>query len=67
MEKVSEAVTVFFAAVIIAAMGFEIKRRMNLLVEIYDVLDSETKHIAAELELMVQQGKLKPYTEDTWV
>ena len=67
MEKVSEVVTVFFAAVIIAAMGFEIRRRQILLREVYDVLDSETKHIAAELELMVQQGKLKPYTEDTWV
>lgn len=66
MEKVSEAVTVILAAAVIAAMGFEINRRQKRLREMYDVLDSETKHVAASLEQMVQQGALMPYSEATW-
>jgi hypothetical protein len=66
MGQVSEAVTLFFAAVLITTLGFEINRRKKNLRELYDVLDSETKHIAAELEQMIEQGKLKPYTEDSW-
>jgi len=65
MSQVSEAVTLFFAAVLIGALGFEINRRRKLLREVYDVLDKETKHIAAELEHMVKQGMLKPYTGET--
>ncbi len=67
MEKVSEAVGVLFAAVMIAAVGFEISRRRKKLREVYDVLDSETKHIALELEQMVKSGVLEPYTGDSWV
>ncbi len=66
MNQISEAVTLFFAAVVIATVGFEINRRRKKLREVYDVLDSETKHITAELEDMIEQGKLKPYTEATW-
>jgi hypothetical protein len=66
MDKISEAVTVLFGAVVIAAMGFEINRRRKLLREVYDVLDSETKHVAATLEDMVSQGTLKPYLGATW-
>lgn len=65
MSQVSEAVTLFFAAVLIGALGFEINRRRKLLRSVYDVLDKETKHIAAELEQMVLNGELKPYTGET--
>ena len=67
MEKVSEVVGVLFAAVMVAAVGFEISRRRKKLREVYDVLDSETKHIALELEQMVRSGALQPFTEDSWV
>lgn len=66
MGQVSEAVTLFFAAVLITTLGIEINRRKKNLRELYDVLDTETKHIAAELEQMIEEGKLKPYTEDSW-
>jgi hypothetical protein len=66
MGNVSEAVTVIFAAVMVAAVGYEVNRRQRKLRALYDVLDVETKHIAAELEDMIRQGTLKPYTEETW-
>ena len=66
MGNVSEAVTVFFAAVMVAAVGYEVRRRQRRLSAIYDVLDVDTRHIAAELEDMIRQGTLKPYTEETW-
>jgi hypothetical protein len=66
MGNVSEAVTVFFAAVLVAALGYEVRRRQQKLRAVYDVLDVETKHIAAGLEDMIRQGALKPYTEETW-
>ncbi len=67
MGNVSEAVTVLFAAVVVTAVGFEINRRRKMLRELYDVLDAETKHITAQLEDLVQQGNLTPYTEDRWL
>ena len=66
MSEVSEALTLFFAAILVAGAGYEIKRRQQKLRAVYDVLDTDTKHIAAELEQMIQQGALRPYTEDTW-
>ncbi|WP_045226575.1 hypothetical protein [Methyloterricola oryzae] len=66
MDKVSEIVTTLFGAVVIAAMGFEINRRRKHLREVYDVLDSDTKHVAATLEEMVSQGALRPYLGETW-
>ncbi len=65
MDKVSEVVGVLFAAAMVAAVGFEISRRRKKLREVYDVLDSETKHIAVELEQMVRSGALKPFTGDS--
>jgi hypothetical protein len=66
MGNISEAVTVIFAAVMVAAVGYEVNRRQRKLRAVYDVLDVETKHIAAELEDMIRQGALKPYTEEGW-
>jgi hypothetical protein len=66
MGQVSEALTLFLTAVVITTIGIEITRRQRFLREVYDVLDVNTKHVVAELEGMVEQGKLKPYTEETW-
>jgi hypothetical protein len=63
---IGEALTMFFAAVVITATGYEINRRRKELREIYDVLDSETRHVAAQLEGMIERGQLKPYTEESW-
>lgn len=65
MDRISEVVGLFFAAVVVTAVGFEVSRRRKKLHEIYDVLDSETKHIAVELEQMVRSSTLKPFTEDS--
>lgn len=65
MEKISEVVGVFFAAAMVAAVGFEINRRRKKLREVYDVLDTETKCIAIQLEQMVADAVLKPYSEDS--
>jgi hypothetical protein len=66
MGQVSEALTLFLTAVVITTIGIEITRRQRFLREVYDVLDVETKHVVAELEGMVEQGKLQPYTGETW-
>ncbi len=64
MNHVSETVTVLFAAVLIAAMGFEINRRRKRLREIYDVIDNKSRHVVLELEQMVTQGILLPYEQE---
>ncbi len=66
MGNASEAVTLFIGALMVAAIGYEINRRQKKLREVYNVLDKETKHIAHQLEEMVEQGRLKPYTERSW-
>jgi len=66
MGEVSETITVIFAAFLVAAAGYEVRRRQKKLRAVYDVLDTETKHVTAMLEDMIRQGALKPYTEDTW-
>lgn len=66
MGQVSEAVTLFFAAILVGALGFEINRRRKRLREVYDVLDKQTQHIAVELEKMVEEGQITPYMEDSW-
>jgi len=66
MGNASEAMTLFFGAVMVAALGYEINRRRKKLREIYDVLDKNTKHVAHQLEDMVKEGKLKPYVEESW-
>lgn len=66
MTEASEAITLLFMSFLMAAAAHEIKRRQKKLRAIYDVLDTETKHIAVELEQMVAQGVLTPYTEDSW-
>ena len=65
MSEVSEAVTLVFFSFLMVAAGYEIKRRQQKLRAVYDVLDVETKHIAAGVEQMVQQGELRPDTGET--
>jgi hypothetical protein len=43
-------------------MAIEIKRRRRKLREIYDVLDSEHRHVVNELDEMVNNGEIKDYT-----
>jgi hypothetical protein len=64
MNEVAEGLTILLSAMILTAVGFEINRRRKLLSEIYNVLDSETRHITAQLEDMVREGTLQPYTGD---
>lgn len=66
MGNISEAVTVLFAAMVVTATAYEINRRRKKLREIYDVLDGDTRHVAAQLEDLIAQGKLTPYTGETW-
>lgn len=66
MGNVSEGITIFFAAVLITSLGFEINRRRKKLREVYDVLDTKARHIVSELEQMVQDGMLEPYSKDVW-
>lgn len=67
MGNASEAITLFLGALMVTAIGYEINRRRKELREVYDVLDHETKHIAHQLEDMIEKGKLRPYTEESWV
>ena len=67
MSEVSEAVTLVFMSFLMVAAGYEIKRRQEKLRAVYDVLDLETKHIAANLEQMVLKGELRPYSGESWV
>lgn len=67
MNQVSEAITILLGVMVIAAVGFEINRRQRQLREVYDVLDHESRHIASQLEEMVQQGALQPYRGDALV
>ncbi|MEW6036687.1 MAG: hypothetical protein AB1648_00270 [Pseudomonadota bacterium] len=63
MIELNNAVSLLVTFALIAAVGFEINRRQKQLRQIYDVLDSESKHITAQLEKMVQEGTLQPYVE----
>jgi hypothetical protein len=64
MGAAAETVTVVFAAILVAAMAFEVDRRRKHLRKLYDVLNSDERKITSELEVMVQNGTIKPYTEE---
>jgi flagellar biosynthesis/type III secretory pathway M-ring protein FliF/YscJ len=64
MGQAAETVTVVFAAIFVAAMAFEVDRRRKHLRKLYDVLDSDERRITSELEAMVQNGTIKPYTDE---
>jgi predicted MarR family transcription regulator len=62
MEGISTLLTTTLSAIVLTVMAIEIKRRRKKLREIYDVLDSEHRHVVNELDRMVENGELKTYT-----
>lgn len=64
MNAVSEALTSVFGLVLIAAIGYEIRRRRKRLRELYNVLDEEDQLIVADLDEMLKAGQLKSYVPE---
>ncbi|MEY4685949.1 MAG: hypothetical protein RLZ25_2408 [Pseudomonadota bacterium] len=64
MNQVSEAITSLFGFILIAAIGYELKRRRKKLRELYNVLDHEDLAVVADLDEMLKQGVLKNYVPD---
>lgn len=62
MEQFNHALTTVFGIALIAAIGYEVKRRRKKLRALYNVLDAEDKHVVAELDDMVASGLLRPYS-----
>jgi hypothetical protein len=62
MEGISTLLTTTLSAIVLTVMAIEIKRRRRKLREIYDVLDSEHRHVVNELDEMVNNGEIKDYT-----
>lgn len=62
MENVSHTITTVLGVVMVALVGYEINRRRKQLREVYDVLETEDRHVMADLERMVANGLLKPWT-----
>ena len=61
MEQVSQALTTAFGIVLVAAIGYEIKRRRKKLRELYNVLDADDRQVVARLDEMVESGMLQPW------
>ena len=61
MNQVSEVITSVFGIVLLAAIGFEIRRRRTRLRELYNVLDKEDLAVVSDLDDLVNNGLLKPY------
>ena len=61
MESISTLLTTTLSAIVLTVMAIEIKRRRRKLRELYDVLDSEHRHVVHELDNMVETGQLNPY------
>jgi hypothetical protein len=64
MNQVSEVITSVFGILLIAAIGFEIRRRRTRLRELYNVLDHEDLAVVSDLDEMLNNGLLKPYTPE---
>ena len=62
MEQASNAITLIFGIALVAAVGFEIQRKRNKLRELYNVLEADDAKVVAELDHLVDIGKLKPWT-----
>jgi hypothetical protein len=55
MPLVVGALAVFY-------FGYEVERRRHKLRQIFNVFDRQESEIAAMLEVMVESGELKPYS-----
>ncbi|HAZ41146.1 MAG TPA: hypothetical protein DCY52_02645 [Methylococcaceae bacterium] len=64
MNQVSEAITSMFGLILIAAIGYELRRRRKRLRELYNVLDHEDLAVVADLDEMLKKGTLKTYVPD---
>jgi hypothetical protein len=64
MNQVSEVITSVFGIVLLAAIGFEIRRRRTRLRELYNVLDQEDLAVVSDLDEMLKNGLLKTYTPE---
>lgn len=64
MNQVSEAITSVFGLVLIAAIGYELRRRRKRLRELYNVLDHEDLAVVADLEALLKKGALKSYVPE---
>lgn len=64
MNALSEALTSVFGIVLIAAIGYEIRRRRKKLRELYNVLDEEDRQMVADLDRLLLAGELKPYAPE---
>jgi hypothetical protein len=65
MENLSHTVTTIFGVAMVGLIAFEIDRRRKRLREVYNVLETEDRHVVGDLEHMVELGLLKPYTGET--
>jgi hypothetical protein len=61
MEQFNEVLTSVFGIVLLAAIGYEVRRRRKKLREVYNLLDSEDKALVAELDRMLAAGQLHRY------
>ncbi len=49
------------AAILVASVGYETRRRRNRLRQVFNVFDKKESKVAEALEAMVKNGQLKPY------
>jgi hypothetical protein len=64
MNAISETLTSVFGIVLLAAIGYEIRRRRKRLRELYNVLDAEDRLMVADLDQLLLAGEIKPYTPE---
>lgn len=64
MNQVSEAITSVFGIVLLAAIGYELRRRRKRLRELYNVLDHDDVAVIADLDTLLAQGSLKQYVPE---
>jgi len=64
MNQVSEAITSVFGIVLLAAIGYELRRRRKRLRELYNVLDHDDVAVIADLDTLLKEGSLKQYVPE---
>lgn len=64
MNQVSEAITSVFGIVLLAAIGYELRRRRKRLRELYNVLDHDDVAVIGDLDTLLKDGSLKQYVPE---